>query len=201
MTLKEVKVNFIVDTAKELFFKDSIFNVTIKDIADKAGVGEMTVYRYFKKKQNIVLAVALKLQQEITSYFDLSKGNTGFEKLSIFYNSFLTIFKDSIKHYQFIRDFDSYMLEFKDDANLGNYEASLDNFKHVFFDAYDLGLGDGTVKKLDHSVMFYYSSTHSLLELCKKLSSVGLLRQDEMLEKHQEIQTLIDVFLTYLKNS
>lgn len=201
MTLKEVKVNFIVDTAKELFFKDSIFNVTIKDIADKAGVGEMTVYRYFKKKQNIVLAVALKLQQEITSYFDLSKGNTGFEKLSIFYNSFLTIFKESIKHYQFIRDFDSYMLEFKDDANLGNYEASLDDFKHVFFDAYDLGLKDGSVKNIEHSVMFYYSSTHSLLELCKKLSSVGLLRQDELLEKHQEIQTLIDVFLSYLKNS
>lgn len=201
MTLQEVKENFIVDVAKDLFFSNSLFNVTIKDIAEKAGVGEMTVYRYFKKKQNIVLAVALKLQKEISSYFDLSKGNNGFEKLSIFYNSFLRIFKESIEHYNFIREFDSYMLEFKDEGGLDNYETSLDDFKHVFFNAYELGLKDGSVRLINNIEMFYYASTHSLLELCKKLSSGGLLKQDERLESHQEIQTLIDVFLTHLKNS
>ena len=63
MTLQELKENFIIDVAKDLFFKKSIFNVTIKDIAKEAGVGEMTIYRYFSKKQNIVLSKSLSLQR------------------------------------------------------------------------------------------------------------------------------------------
>ena len=47
MSLQELKSNFIVDVAEKLFFERSIFNVTIKDIAERAEVGEMTVYRHF----------------------------------------------------------------------------------------------------------------------------------------------------------
>lgn len=201
MTLQEVKENFIVDVATELFFERPVSSVTIKDIAEKAGVGEMTVYRYFGKKQNIVLAVAMKLQKEILSYFDLSKGNSGFEKISIFYNSFLRIFEESNKHYGFIREFDSYMLEMNDGGSLSGYEASIDQFKDMFLAAYSLGLEDKSVKEIENIDMFYYASTHALLEVCKKLSYGGILEQDKRIVKEQEIKTLIDIFLNRLQNS
>lgn len=199
MTLQEVKENFIIDVATELFFERPVSSVTIKDIAEKAGVGEMTIYRYFGKKQNIVLAVALKLQKDIYRYFDMSNGSNGFEKLSIFYNSFLKIFVESTKHYGFIKEFDSYMLDNSDDNNLYGYESSLDSFKEKYLLAYEEGLKDGSVKKVDNIEMLYFSSTHALLELCKKLSYGGLLPQDKKIEKHQEIETLINIFLQYLK--
>ena len=162
----------------------------------------MTVYRYFGKKQNIVLAVAMKLQREVASYFDLSKGKTGFEKLSIFYNSYLKVFMSSPAHYRFINEFDAYMLEFNDNAELENYESSIDEFKNVYISAYEEGLKDQTVRSIDNIKLFYYTTTHSLLELCKKLSlNTGLLTQDKKSVKYQEIETLISVFLDYLKNS
>ena len=202
MTLQELKQNFIIDIATKLFFERSISSVTIKDIAVEAGVGEMTVYRYFGKKQNIVLAVAMKLQREVASYFDLSKGKTGFEKLSIFYNSYLKVFMSSPAHYRFINEFDAYMLEFNDNAELENYESSIDEFKNVYISAYEEGLKDQTVRSIDNIKLFYYTTTHSLLELCKKLSlNTGLLTQDKKSVKYQEIETLISVFLDYLKNS
>ena len=202
MTLQEVKENFIIDVATNLFFTRSISSVTIKDIAEEAGVGEMTIYRYFKKKQNIVLAVAMKLQQQVASFFDLSKGQTGFEKLSIFYNSYLKIFMSSPAHYRFINEFDAYMLEFNDNPDLANYESSLDEFKNVYIAAYEEGLKDQTIRSIDNIKLFYYTSTHSLLELCKKLSlNTELLTQDKKSVKYQEIETLINVFLNYLKNS
>ena len=201
MTLQQVKENFIVDVATKLFFEDSIFNVTIKDIATAAGVGEMTVYRYFGKKQNIVLAVAIKLEKEILSFFDLSDEKTGFDKLKVFYNSYLKIYKKSPKHYTFIRDFDTYMLDFKEEGGLEGYEKGIDTYRQMFFEAYELGLKDGTVKTHENIETFYYASTHSLLELCKKMSYEGLLSQDDKIVKYEEIHMLIDVFLDSLSNS
>lgn len=202
MTLQEIKENFIIDVATNLFFTRSISSVTIKDIAEEAGVGEMTIYRYFKKKQNIVLAVAMKLQKQVSSYFDLSKGNTGFEKLSIFYNSYLKVFMSSPAHFRFINEFDAYMLDFNDNQGLDEYESSIDAYKNAYIEAYELGLKDQTIRNIDNIKLFYYTSTHSLLELCKKLSlNTELLNQDKRSVKYQEIETLINVFLTYLKNS
>ena len=51
MSLKEAKFNFVVEVATNLFMQKSINDVTIKDIAEKAGVGEATIYRYFSKKE------------------------------------------------------------------------------------------------------------------------------------------------------
>lgn len=201
MTLQRAKENFIIDVATKLFFENSIFNVTIKDIAKEAGVGEMTVYRYFGKKQNIVLAVAVKLEQEILSFFDLSDEKTGFDKIKVFYNSYLKIFKKSPKHYTFIRDFDTYMIDFKDEGSLEGYEKGIDAYKKMFFEAYELGLQDGSIKPHENIETFYYASTHSLLELCKKMSYEGLLSQDDKIIKYDEIHMLIDVFLESLSIS
>ena len=72
MSLKDLKLNFIVDVATDLFITQGIEKVTIKDIAVKAGVGEATIYRYFGKKQAIVAQSVLKLQNIVaTSYFKL----------------------------------------------------------------------------------------------------------------------------------
>ena len=203
MGLKEVKTNFIIDVAKELFLTRSLSLVTIKDIAEAAGVGEMTVYRYFGKKQNIVLAVVLKLQEEVAKkYFNLEEGKTGFDKISIFYNSYLNIFNESPKHFEFIREFDSYMLEEAGDSFLGEYENEVDKFKDAFIYSYNLGLQDGSIKELEDIEMFYFATTHSLLELCKKLSvKSGLLSQDNKIEKSKEISTLISIYLKSLQNS
>lgn len=203
MGLKEAKVNFIIDVAANLFLARSISLVTIKDIANEAGVGEMTVYRYFAKKTNIVLAVAMKLQNEIAlKYFELSTGSSGYQKLSIFYNSYLRIFIDSPRHYQFINEFDAFMLENGDHELLAGYEDALDIYKKSYYEAYELGLKDGSIKENEDIETFYYATTHSLLELCKKLSLASdLLTQDKKIEKHKEIQTLIDIILKSLQNS
>ena len=203
MSIKEAKTQFLIDAACDLFLSNSIFDVTIKDVAIKAGVGEMTIYRHFEKKVNLVLAVAMKLVETIESkYFSLEGGKTGFEKLSCFYESYLTIFQDSPELYRFISEFDAFIKAEGKDAALGSYEMRLDRFHDRFIQAYELGLADGSVKRVDDVDMLYYASAHALLELCKKLSFAGdLLEQDRKIEKGAEIRCLIDVFLSVLSSS
>ena len=77
----------------------------------------------------------------------------------------------------------------------------MDIFKAQFEEAYRAGVEDGSVKKVWDLDLFYYSTTHAMLSLCKKLASEAyIVRQDDLTDKRQEIRTVIDVILQYLKN-
>ena len=202
MGMKDFKLDFILKTAIELFMTRGIGDVTIKDIADAAEIGEATVYRYFGTKTNIVVACALSLEKQIyDEFFNLSKGKNGFDKIEIFYNSYLNVFKKSPSHFYFIKEFDAYMCT-RGEVSLSDYEKGLDQFKSDFMEAYKLGLTDGSIKPLKQVEVFYFSTTHSLLELCKKLSmKKGVVEQDKTLKKISEIKCLISIILSSIKNA
>ena len=201
MSLKDAKVNFLVDMATDLFMTRSIGEVTIKDIAVSAQVGEATIYRYFGSKQNIVVQSAMKIQGIVsTEFFNLSKGSNGFEKLKVFYNSYYEIFIKHPNFYKFLNEFDAFV-SIEDSSITNPYESAIDAYKNFYMDAYELGLKDGSVKKQKDIEMFYFSTTHALLELAKKLAfKKAVLNQDTRIEKTTELQYLIDIILSSLNN-
>ena len=199
MSLKKKKKNFLVDIATDLFMCRSIQDVTIKDIAISAQVGEATIYRYFGKKQTLVVQAAMKLQQEVNAEsFKLDEGKNGFEKIKIFYLSYLQIFDSHPDFFKFINEFDAFMAGEQGDE-MDSYETVVGQYKTVFMNAYEQGLKDGSIKAQNNVEMFYYSTTHALLELCKKLSiKRAVLNQDNVVEKRAQIQCLVDIILSAL---
>lgn len=199
MTIKDAKTNFIVDEALKLFLERSIGEVTMRDVAVRAGVGEATVYRYFSTKHNLVCAVEAKLETEIfDKYFDFSCAQNGWEKLALFYNSYLAIFSAHREFFKFINEFDAYMLgEGKTDS--AAYASGLDLFKTLCSDAYTLGTTDGSITPVPDWETFYYATTHALMELCKKLSAADIVAQDAAARKEDEIAMLTEVILYRLK--
>ena len=199
MSLKDAKVNFLVDIATDLFMCRSIQEVTIRDIAISAQVGEATIYRYFGKKQELVVQAAMKLQGIVSKdYFKLDEKLNGFQKLEAFYLSYLNVFDNHRDFYKFLSEFDSYMsVENKDVLN--PYENAIDQYKSAFMNAYKQGLKDGSVKEQENIELFYFSTTHSILELCKKLALKAVLNQDLAIEKLGEVKCLINIVLDTLK--
>lgn len=201
MSLKDAKINFLVDIATDLFMARSISEVTIKDIAVSAQVGEATIYRYFGNKQNIVIQAAMRIQNIVSQdFFNLEKANNGFSKLKVFYKSYLEIFIKHPEFYKFLNDFDAYVSI--EDSNIINpYETAIDAYKQDYMKAYELGLKDGSIKKQKDVEMFYFSTTHALLELAKKLAfKKAVLKQDTVIEKESELQCLINIYLDILNN-
>ena len=199
MSLKDAKQNFLVDIATDLFMCRSIQDVTIKDIAVSAQVGEATIYRYFGKKQTLVVQAAMKLQQAVNAEsFKLNEGKNGFEKIKIFYLSYLQIFDSHPDFFKFINDFDAYMAGEQGDE-MDSYESVVGQYKTAYMKAYQEGLKDGSIKAQNNIEMFYYSTTHALLELCKKLSiKKAVLSQDNVVKKRAQIQCLVDIILSAL---
>ena len=83
--------------------------------------------------------------------------------------------------------------------DMDSYETVVGQYKTGFMNAYEEGLKDGSIKKQNNIEMFYYSTTHALLELCKKLSiKKAVLNQDNVIEKRAQIQCLVDIILSAL---
>ena len=197
MGFKDLKQNFLVDIATDLFMCRSIQDVTIKDIAVSAQVGEATIYRYFGSKQKLVVLAAMKIQEVVNSDYFKSESNNGFESLEAFYNSYLKIFLKHPNFYKFLSEFDIYMSG-DNSGILGSYESAIDQYKVVFMNAYEQGLKDRSVKEQKDINLFYFTTTHTLIELCKKLSLKAVLNQDLEIEKEGEIKCLIEIILNSL---
>ena len=130
--IKQTVLDLIVADACDLFLSRSIESVTVRDVADKSGVGVATVYRYFSTKKRIVEKCALRLQKQVfEGYFKLSGAN-GYERLEKFYRGYLEIFKEHPKFYKFINEFDAYMIEEGASAS-EEYSDGLDLFSEEFF--------------------------------------------------------------------
>ena len=122
----------------------------------------------------------------------------GYQKMEAFYSSYLSIFKSHPDFYKFLSEFDVYMSNEKN-SDLDSYEKAIEQYEESFLAAYEEGLKDGSIKKQDNIKMFYFSTTHSVLELCKKLSLKGILSQDFNIEKNAEVKCLISIILSALK--
>ena len=201
MGLKDVKLNFLVDIATDLFMCRSVQEVTIRDIAVSAQVGEATIYRYFGTKQNIVLQAAMKVQDIVSKdFFKLEEGKKGYEKLTIFYQSYFDIFVKYPSFYKFLDEFDAYISIENTDAS-NPYESAIDQYKAHYMQAYQLGIKDGSIKPQKDIEIFYFSTTHALLELCKKMAfRKAVLSQDKSIIKGDEIRCLIGIILQSLNN-
>lgn len=199
MSLKDMKMDLIVDKALEMFLDDSILNVTIKDISNELKIGEMTIYRYFKTKDNLILQCVLKLQKRVFDrYFNFDNIEGYFNKMEAFYNSYLEVFKNNTKYLKFIHDFDLLMIS--NNELLNNYADFFDNFKLIYMDIYNKGVESGEIKKVDNIEIFYYSTSKALLELCKKeASSQIVLKQDNLYNNSVLVEELIRIILFNLK--
>ncbi|MBR1747576.1 MAG: TetR/AcrR family transcriptional regulator [Clostridia bacterium] len=198
MSIKEAKKNFIVDVAAGLYLSRGIFTVTIKDVADEAGVGEATVYRYFSTKRNLVVAVGEKLATDVRKKsVDPIVEQTGYEKIRAFFMCFSDIYRSRPELYRFVSDFDVFVQE--EEGDLGDYEKSVFDFFLDFSSAYKQGREDGTVREIENLDLYYLTTTHALLGLCKKLAAGRILSQDKY--GAEEVETLVDIVLTNIKQT
>ena len=197
--MRELQDEFIAKEALKLFLKSSIAGVTMAMIAKEVGVGEATLYRHFITKQNIVLRSVLILANNVLEEFKEISEETGYKELEAFFNIFYDTFKNNKEFFSFINEFDAFILQEGFEAK--GYDENILSFKDSFIKSYNKGLNDNTVNKIDDIDTFYFATTQSLLNLCKKLAQKAIVKSDESISKENEIRALIDIILYRLKKN
>lgn len=199
MGIKDIRRNHILDRAIKLFCENSIAEIKIRDVAEACNIGEATFYRYFSKRSTLVVACAIKLVDRMYEIFSDEGEGSGFDRLSRFYYRFYEVFGDHAEYYRFLSQFDAYCVR-GEITDLDNYAKRIDGFRDQFFSAYKDGLSDGSVKEVWDFDLFYFSTTHAMLSLCKKLAAEAyILQQDNLTDKRQEVRTMIEIILNSLR--
>ncbi|WP_424354339.1 TetR/AcrR family transcriptional regulator [Methanobacterium sp. MBAC-LM] len=83
---KEMKRNYIMESAQKLFATKDYGEVSMNSIAKEVGVNKATLYYYFKNKEALYFAIALRglriLKHMVIT--EMEKGKTGYEKFTLF---------------------------------------------------------------------------------------------------------------------
>ena len=194
--MKDAQKDFIVEEALKLFLAKSIEEVTMSEIAKEVEIGDATLYRYFAKKQNIIVLSAIKLSKRVLENFFTFDGLEDIEVLRKFYSNFLNIYIEHRNFYRFLNEFDAYIINEEFDSTL--YEKGIDMYKKIYIDAYESAVRNGKIKEVLDIDTFYYSTTHVLLDLGKRLARTnGIVKSDEQSD-YKELEAIIDIILNSL---
>ncbi|WP_295155058.1 TetR/AcrR family transcriptional regulator [uncultured Ruminococcus sp.] len=204
--LKIQRSDKAVAAAAKLFMERGIEDVKMTDIADESGVGVATLYRYFGTKPRMVTEVMTYLWNEITELFsgvfDSPEflGQTGLKQLNDLMRMFIVLYQAHTDFMKLVGEFDRYIIrEQIPKAELADYEQAIVNFYPVPEHAYKQGLADGTVREIENFKLFYITYAHALLEMCKKFVMGELLPSDDFTTAEQELMTLIETAVRFLK--
>ena len=100
---KERRQLQIIKAAEKLFIEKGLYDVQMQEIADVAGVGIATLFRYFAKRELIIVAVACQVMEQFEKAFEniSNKPLSAFDKIEELLRYFLTFAHG--ENYQLIR--------------------------------------------------------------------------------------------------
>ena len=195
-------------TAAQLFLENGIDNVKMTDVAAGCNMGVASLYRYFGTKTRMLVLTAELLWRDIQELFRQvledknyteKSGNEQLREIFSFFPSLLSQQRGFIK---FIHEFDEAILKEKvPPEELEEYEATVLSFYPHFEAAYNKGLEDGSLHRIDDFKLFYFTATHSLLLMCQKFVYNGILKSDTEAGAFDEIALMVNIVMQYLKNA
>ena len=205
-TLKNKRFEKAVEVSAQLFLKNGIESVKMTDIADECGIGVATLYRYFGTKNGITIAAMTYMWNELNKMFsdifesDVFLSQSGIKQINDLMRMFAVLYQAHPAFMRLLAEFDL-MLSSGDipKKELKDYEKSIINFYPVFERSYMTGISDGTVREITDVRLFYLSYAHTLMELSKKLIQGELLPGDDFSHAEQELETIIDTAVFFLK--
>jgi len=106
---KEQRRNMIIDAAERIFFKKGIENSTMEDVAAEAELSKGTLYLYFKSKEDVQLAIAMRGSEILKEmmYKRLTRNKKGYENLLELADISIDFSKKHKHYYEFFLFFQS----------------------------------------------------------------------------------------------
>lgn len=199
--LQKTRYNAIIKEAKDLFLERGIDAVTMTDLATHLSIGEASLYRYFGKKQTLMIEAGTMIWAEV--YETLEKRPlkaTGYENINSFYEFFLEFFQTKPEFFRLVNEFDLKIIQSGiSHEELKDYEQTILKFKNTFDKFFEMGQLDKTIKEGIDQDIFYYTTNHALISLCKKLATQShLLPYESQMKETTQIECLVKIFLHYI---
>ncbi|MGL4336523.1 MAG: TetR/AcrR family transcriptional regulator [Turicibacter sp.] len=199
--------NEMVKAARIVFFEKGIEQTKMTDVAEVAQVGVASVYRYFKTKADLAIAVAISVWDDemlevvnnimTLKFHDLS----GYSQVEELLNFYLILHTNHESFIRFIHDFDAFIIRNQISHDLLNeYEKHILVMNNLLIESIKKGQRDQSIREDIDPEVYYLTLTHSFMSLSQKLIVSGhILAFDKQTEGIEQLRLLKDMALNYVK--
>ena len=201
---KQKKKAAILQAAEVLFLKKGIDSTTMNDIANEAGIGIATLFRYYPKKEIIILTIASgKLNVILESFQEIEQQSFSYlEKVTAMLDFFIfQITTDNGVLPKLLDNFVNYTAVARDSIeDMSLYLQVREQLYSLFFQMIESGKTDGTVRQDIPTSHFISTIVNNFSIFTLKLSlknSANLL--EPKLSTEDQLHIMKTVFLDYLK--
>ena len=205
--LKNERIERVVEAAKVEFSLKGIKNSKLRIIAKKAKVGEASIYRYFKDKDDLIKIVALSYWQNHANLFDdyyyghVINNDTGLKKIEVSLNIFHHLYKNHKDFLRFIEDYDNYYANEEMIPEENSFHEIIYGLKKRFVSIFNEGIEDGSINPKFNGEEKYSFVAQVMVSTTQKLSArIGHSDENDTKYSKKCISELINMFIQYIKN-
>ena len=204
--LMAVKRGALLEKGFELFTKKSIESVSMQNIADAAGCGIATLYRYFDKKQGFVIETAIKKWNEFRELNQKRRDSADFgsmtaaEMFGFYLDGFLVLYREHKELLRFNQMFNLYVESSGiDSMTLQPYNEMIGKFGESFHIMYERAKQDKTIRTDIPETEMFSATLHLMLAAVTRYA-VGLVYKPETgYDDMRELETLKAMMLMMYK--
>lgn len=193
----------ILETGFKLFSQKTIPAVTMNSVADACGIGVATLYRYYRTKPALVLAIATWLWEDyaketIQIVHETEKNfRCTADRYAFFIDTFIDLFRNHKEMLRFNQLFNIYVRSEKiPPSMMKSYTAMIDAMSSRFKEAIMKGKEDGTIRS-DVTEQALFSTTLHLMLATTTRYAFGLVYTPEGgVEAERELHLLKRMLLS-----
>ena len=185
----------ILEAAMELFCEKGIEETSIDEIAERAGVGSATIYRYYETKAQLAIQSGVAYWRKIAGqYLNITdiegySDMTGREQLECIMDALIAIFERERGFLKYLQEFEVFVRRYAINIErLAEYEDSIMSLKPRVTDALEKGRQDGTLFFEWSSNEVCYSLAHTAFGVMKRFAWNG-----SMLELDSQVELILQV--------
>lgn len=111
----------ILDAAEALFLQSGLENTSMMDIARRAGITRVTLYRYFANRDEIAVDIQVRMLEKINSFMPGEDGSTRLDRYRNRVRAMLRNYSNLKEAFRFIGMFDKIYLDQASDSALSQW--------------------------------------------------------------------------------
>ena len=192
----------LLEAGFRLFAARSIEAVKLTEIAEEAGLGIVTLYRYFKTKPDLVIELATKKWIEYYAEVEKAYAARGGEKMNaaeemeFFIDSIIELYRSHKDVLKFNRNFDTYVKHEECTAEqMRPYNEAVNVFAHKFHVVYLKAQKDGTLDLRIPEKRLFVNTLYTVLSVAGKYAEGLIYPSDEHHDMTGELVMLKEMIL------
>ncbi len=202
---KQQRRQHIIQIAKDLFLEHGVQNIQMQDVADASGVGIATIFRYFPKKEFLVIAASNTITNDMATDIEQIVAQTipAYEKIKQILEYYISGTKDpNLRLAKFFESFDLHekIATESSTEQYAEYFFARRKLAGILFTLADYGKQDGSLRQDINLDLFIMTMVQNFsLFTFKSSLTTHDPNLSQLLSTDKQLELMKDVFLSYIR--